>query len=235
MWLIVEYEAATLFSLKPSSATSSGGKTLLVPTPYAIKMALLDAACRTRGITQARELWEQIRDIQIALQPASRVVVTNLFQKVLRPRRGETNLAGPDAGPFQKTIGYREYAQWEGRLGLAFEVPNEGKSAWLVELLMQVNYLGKRGGFVQWIPPARWIDSLPSDFVQATTEQSSFSLNGTLQVLDDSAPSLTFAKANIYSDEKIRVGKERVMRNIVLPDFRLIRSSKSFTLFERVT
>ena len=41
MWLIAEYEAVTLFSLKLSTATSSGGKTLLVPTPYALKMALL--------------------------------------------------------------------------------------------------------------------------------------------------------------------------------------------------
>jgi hypothetical protein len=233
MWLITEFEAATLFSLKQSSATSSGGKTLLVPTPYAVKMALFDAACRTRGVSDAEELWEEIRDMQIALQPSARVLVTNLFQKVLRPRRGESNLNDPDAGPFQKTIGYREYAQWGGALGLAFQVESERASEWLVELLLNVNYLGKRGGFVQWLPPGRWDAELPSDFVQVTAEQRTFSLNGTLQVLDDSAAGLAFEKVNIYDKSPMR-GKDRVLRQIVLPNFRLTRSSKSFSLYERV-
>lgn len=234
MWLLTEFEAATLFSLKQSSATSSGGKTLLVPTPFAVKMALLDAACRTRGVKEAETLWEQIGGLRIALRPATRVVVTNLFQKVLRPRRGESNLDGPDAGPFQKTIGYREYAQWDGALGIAFQVAEQNESEWLVQLLMNVNYLGKRGGFVQWRPPARWENALGDDFVQTDVGQTVFAINGTLQVLDDSAPSLTFEKANIYSDKKIQMGKDRVLRPIVLPNFRLTRSSKSYSLYERV-
>lgn len=49
MWVSAEYEATALFTLKPALATSSGGKTLLVPTPYSIKMALLDVACRLEG------------------------------------------------------------------------------------------------------------------------------------------------------------------------------------------
>jgi len=45
-WLLAEYQPTALFSLKISSATSSVGKTLIVPTPYSIKMALVDAAFR---------------------------------------------------------------------------------------------------------------------------------------------------------------------------------------------
>ena len=51
MWVLATYQPTTFFSLKPSNATSSGGKTLLTPTPYAIKMGLLDAAIRTEGIS----------------------------------------------------------------------------------------------------------------------------------------------------------------------------------------
>lgn len=234
MWLITEFEATTLFSLKMSSATSSGGKTLLVPTPFAIKMALLDAACRTQGVNRAQELWTEIRDMQIALKPSTRVVVTNLFQKVLRLRKQAASITAIDAGPFQKTIGYREYAQWDGKLGIAFEVTGEPESEWLIDLLLNVNYFGKRGSFVQWIPPARWEVSLTPDYVLTTAGQSAFSLDGVLQVLDDGAPSLTFDKANIYSDKKIQMGKDRVQRQIVLPNFRLTRSSKSFSLYERM-
>jgi hypothetical protein len=153
---------------------------------------------------------------------------------VLRPRRGPVNLGEQDAGPFQKSIGYREYAQWVGPLGLAFNVLGEQESEWLIQLLLNVNYLGKRGGFVQWIPPAQWADALPPGFVHATTDQLTFSVNGTLQLLDDCTPRLTFEKANIYSDAKIRTGTDRLARHIVLPNFRLVRSSKAFTLYERV-
>lgn len=232
MWLITEYEAASLFSLKLSSATASGGKTLLVPTPFAIKMALLDAACRIHGVAVAEKEWAQIRDLQIAIRPAGHVVVTNLFQKVLKPRRREISLDDADAGPFQKTIGYREYAQWVGALGVAFEIEGE-QVAWLSELLLNVNYLGKRGGFVQFVPPFQQVDQLPGNFVEATADLMVFAVNGILQVLDDCDPSLTFEKANIYSDKKIKMGKERVTRHVVLPNYRLTRSSKSFSLYER--
>src|ERR1700731_2134678 len=46
MWLLFEYEPTALFSLKTSRATSTVGKTLLTPTPYAAKMAFIDVALR---------------------------------------------------------------------------------------------------------------------------------------------------------------------------------------------
>src|SRR3972149_6387150 len=45
-WLIAEYAPTALFSLKASFATSSVGRTLVVATPYAVKMAFVDAAFR---------------------------------------------------------------------------------------------------------------------------------------------------------------------------------------------
>src|SRR5215813_6047911 len=51
-WLVFRYAPVALFSLKMSRATSTAGKTLLIPTPYAVKMAFLDAALR-HGLTGA--------------------------------------------------------------------------------------------------------------------------------------------------------------------------------------
>ncbi len=231
MWTIAEYEAVTLFSLKLSAATASGGKTLLAPTPYALKMALLDAACRTVGVTRAEAWWPAIRDLRVALRPAERVVVTNLFQKVLKPRRSPAKLDDPEAGPFQKTIGYREYAQLLGPWQVAFycQLPQE----WLEGLLFNLSYLGKRGGFVQLTELRGQHATLPAEFVELTATPEMFAFQGTLQVLDDCAPTLTFAKANIYSGERVTLGKERITRNVVLP-YRVAQSSKSFTLYERL-
>lgn len=232
MWLVAEYEAVTLFSLRLSSATASGGKTLLVPTPYSLKMALLDVACRLRGLAEAERLWPQMRDARVALRPAEKAVVTNLFQKVLRPRRNPVPLYEPDAGPFQRTIGYREYAQLVGPLGIALEV-DESQAIGLSELLLQVTYLGKRGGFMQIRTLPSTAEALPPGYVVVEGTQREFSLEGILQMLDDCAPSLTFQRANVYSGERVTVGKERVIRHVVLP-YRLVRSSKSFSLYERI-
>lgn len=61
-----------------------------------------------------------------------------------------------------------------------------------------------------------------------------FPVDGIIQQLDDCDASLTFEKADIYSGKHIRLGKERVLRHVVLP-YRLVRSSKSFTYYERIS
>lgn len=232
MWLIAEYEAVTLFSLKLSTATSSGGKTLLVPTPYALKMALLDSACRTLGVRQAESLWEEIRDLHVAIRPAPKVVVTNLFQRILKPFKNPPKEGTPDSfGPFQRTIGYREYAQLVGSMAVALEVSEASKETF-VNLLLNINYFGKRGGFMQLVKTPQIVEELSSQFVDATLQQISFSIFGTLQVLDDCAPELTFERANIYSGKKLKDG-DRIRRNVILP-YRMTRSSKSFSLYEYV-
>jgi len=232
MWLIAEYEAVTLFSLKLSTATSSGGKTLLVPTPYALKKALLDSACRTLGVRRAESLWEQIRDLHVAIRPASKVVVTNLFQRILKPYKNPPKEGTPDSfGPFQRTIGYREYAQLIGPMAVGLEL-SEAQRETFVNLLLNINYFGKRGGFMQLVKTPLVIEELPSQFVDATIQQMSFSIFGTLQVLDDCAPNLPFERANIYSGVKLKDG-DRIRRNVILP-YRMTCSSKSFSLYEYV-
>jgi len=234
MWCIAEYEAVTLFSLKLSTATASGGKTLLVPTPYALKMALLDATCRTVGVAQAEARWPVIRDLRVSLLPAKRAVVMNLFQKVLKPRRSAAKAEDPNSGPFQKTIGYREYVQLYGPWQLALGWDTEQDYPWLEELLFNISYLGKRGGFVQLMDKPRQETTLPPGFIELSATPETFAFQGTLQILDDCAPNLTFAKANIYSKKRVTMGKERITRNVVLP-YRMVRSSKSFSYYERIS
>lgn len=232
MWVLAEYEAVTLFSLRYSSATSSGGKTLLVPTPYAFKMALLDVACRTLGMKDAEMRWETIRDLRISVDPPAWVTVSNLFQKVLRPRRNPAAEGDADSGPFQRTIGYREYAHWSGPMRVACGWDGPEHREWLESLMANISYLGKRGGFMQVTRFPDHRETLPDHYIDFTREQEAFPIRGILQPLDDCDASLTFEKANVFSHEKVRSGKERITRSIVLP-YRLARSSKAFSLYER--
>jgi hypothetical protein len=233
MWCIAEYQSTALFSLKPAWATTSGGKSLLIPTPFAIKMALLDAACRTVGVAAAREAWPWLRDLQIAFRVPERAVVTNLFTRILKPRRNPASPGTQHAGPLGKTICFREYVHLAGTLGIALG-GDIGDRSLLEGWLLQVNYLGKRGGFVQLLSPPLSLETLTDGFfITSPGSAQPFLADGIIQQLDDCDVSLTFEKADIYSGKRITLGKERVLHHAVLP-YRLVRSSRSFSYYERI-
>ena len=232
MWVLARYEMVCLFSLKASTATGSGAKSLLIPTPYALKMALLDAACRTEGVARAQELWPALRDARVAVDPPPRALVTNLFAKVLKLRRTPAQRGDMDEGPFGRTIAFREYVQHVGPLGVALGV-GEAEASEVARLLAQISYLGKRGGIVQLLGVPDLSPELPPGYLAIDQAQTEFACDGLLQVLDDCAPSLTFEQASVYSSQRVTLGKERLLRHIVLP-YRPVRSSKSFTLYERI-
>lgn len=241
MWIVAFYTPTALFSLRPASSTSSGGKTLLVPTPFAIKMALLDVAIRTQGLEQARTQFSTIKGLQIAVRLGSQIVVNKTFTKILRLKEIKTKASEKDAAitkaksernwPFQKTIAYREYIQFTDDIGLAIEGSNVEQ---ILPLLMQLNYLGKRGGFIQLRCVPETFSELPSDFTRLTEGVNGTFLLGTLQVLDDWGEKMTFDHANVFHQKApITANKERIFRHIIIP-YRPIQSSRSFTLYERL-
>ena len=123
-WLVLEYLPTSLFSLKISTATNKGGKTLFVPTPYSIKLAFVDAAFRIGGEKLAKEIFSSIKGSDIRLSPPDRLYVLNTFIKILDESRDKTS------DPYQSTIAYREFCYFQGMLEIAFSLencPNEFK------------------------------------------------------------------------------------------------------------
>src|SRR5258707_250324 len=156
MWIIARYLPVAPFSLKPANSTSSGGKTLLAPTPYAIKMALLDVALRTRGLTEGERLFPFLRDLTIAIDLPHDLVVMKGFSKIQRPLKDKNDEEKAQEArarghwPMQPTIAYREYVYYRDPFSLALALPDESElQTTLLYLLARINYFGKRGGFVQ--------------------------------------------------------------------------------------
>lgn len=231
-WLIAQYQPVSLFSLKHGEATSTGGKSLLVPTPFAIRTALLDAAIRVQGVDKGPEAFAIIKDLRLALRPPRRVAVTSLFTKVLKPER-EAEERGRE---MQRTIAFREYVYLEGTLTLALG-GEPGHLKQVAALLPHISYLGRRGSFFQFLAPpeeAETADTQPPDgfipLVAWNHTGETFPL-GCVQRLDDWGTDLTFEKVNVYTGGKIRVGRERVRFDVVLP-YRLVRSGRGFTVYE---
>jgi len=242
MWIVARYQPVSFFSLKSAGATSSGGKTLLIPTPYAIKMALLNAAIRSRGLAEGERLFPFLRDLPLALEPPESMMVMKSFSKIRRELKEKNNEEKAQKArekkeyPLQPNIAYREYVNYRGFLRLACQIPDETEQVQILSLLlMQINYLGKRGGFLQVVDVPALQPALPEgSFIHLTTSSvQSFSTKGTLQMLDDCGASLTFAKADIYNNAKIVLHKDRVLRHVVLP-YEQIRSSRTYSWYQRI-
>jgi len=240
-WLQITYQPTALFSLKPSAATSTGGKSLLLPSPFAFKMALLDVAIRTSGLNQAKDNWPIIRDLQLGIQLPSEITVTNLFGRILRQKEIKSKASEKPAKilqakakgqwPYQRTIGYREYVYFRDPLtfALGFE-PSELIQQSLRHWLLQINYLGKRGGFVQPLHEAQPVTSDElAPFIMLTAEQKSYPIQGVMQMLDDCDPKTKFEQVDIYTTKR----PKRIVRHLVLP-YKVKRSSRSYTLYEHI-
>ncbi len=226
-WTKATYQPTTLFSLKPSWATSSGGKSLLIPTPYALKIGLLDVAIRVDGWQQAEAAWSWLRQLEIGVQLPDQIVVTNLFAKILKLRRNPAKEGAADAGPFQKTIGYREYVYFPDTIHLALGTSSENVST-LNNWLLNLNYLGKRGGFMQLMGQPTAVSNI-TNYTLLTQEMSTFPIHGLMQRIDDCDPKMKLDNANIYSKSR----PKRITRDVALP-YRLKKSSRSYSLYERI-
>ncbi|MBW1732714.1 MAG: hypothetical protein JRJ75_17920, partial [Deltaproteobacteria bacterium] len=132
--------------------------------------------------------------------------------------------------PYQSSIGFREYVQFGGPLTLALSGITHAE---LTPLLLQLNYIGKRGGFIQLVRPPVEVGEFPEGFTVLTESVGSTFPLGTLQMVDDCGPGLTFDHVNIYHAKKIKPGKDRVFHHVVLP-LRPVRSSRGFTLYEEM-
>lgn len=229
MWMLAKYRPTGIFSLKSSAATSSGAKTLLVPTMYAVKMALVDAAFRAGE--DGESVFEEVKGLKIRFKPPRHAAVTHGFIKIQRERRGDS-AEGKELklkSPFQPTVAYREFCSFTGDLTVAVEI--EERSSLLENLAPIVGYFGKRGSFFQFTG-VEYSDRLPDRFTFPLSEPPrEFSLNAIVQPLDDLGQKASFDAINTYSTSKAKLGRDRVIVQTAIP-YEMVSSSRGYTLYQ---
>ncbi len=264
-WLAVHYEPVSLFSLRSTLSMSKGGKTLFVPTPYAIKMALIDACFRFHEPGEAREgalrLFDAIKSKKVRVRPPADCVVQNTFVKIRQAERApEKDKSAPDDSPevdedlpdiekksvrglYTSTIAYREMVFFSGAMTLAIEV--SGTAASLQDELRQaaahVNYFGKRGSFFQFIGTEDW-DALPTGFTIGDSDsptEIARDTYGVSQFLDDFGPDLVKAKDGFERVSTFNAKPITMGKHRVLVQtllpYRQVQATRNFTRFERRT
>jgi len=238
-WLLAAYEPVSPFSLRMSQMTSKGGKTLVVPTPYATKMALIDACFRRESGPTAQavaiHIFDLVKSRTICFRPPPHGIVQNTFVKVLDAERdGER--------PFKQTIAYREFVVFSGgSLEVALDVSGfQEPDVKLIEsLFWHINSIGKRGSFWQCTSVTAISGALGSGFTASISgglsHPESFAL---VQHLDDFGEDLCnaadgFDRISTYGERGITLGKHRVLTSSAIP-YRRRSAAKRFTWYERV-
>lgn len=212
------YKPTALFSLRDSNSTSSGAKSLFLPSPYAIKMAFLNQAISLGGedFNENKKHFEIIRDAGISYNIKGNFCVNNCFVKIQKQR---------DNDPFKATVSFREYLFLDDDLEIIFEVKSNEDIVFLKQYLHKINYFGKRGCFFQFI---RYNDFPNKPNVNAFDVKCL--LSGILQEYDDFDKKLTFDNVNSYSEAK--TNRNKII--LVLP-LKCNSSSKSYSNYRLET
>ena len=228
-WLALEYFPTALFSLKISMATSSVGKTLLVPTPYAIKMAFVDAAFRADiSDAECAEFLESLVGVAISIASPLRAVVTHTFVKIRQePHDLNENLLRPYIG----SMAYREYVHYQGSWCWAFDLADgdDKLAERLVHIAPYVNYIGKRGSFIHYSGVHRLVE-LDGSFTQPVDGKPFFTLPKQSHIvpLDDFGPKANLQILSSYTTERAVRDIHRKWVNTLVP-LGIISTGHGFT------
>lgn len=224
------FQPTTLFSLKESNSTNSGAKSVLLPSAYAIKMALLNQVISLEGLKliedskkvngkfgNVSKYFKFIRELEIDFHISNEnaFVVNNSFVKILKPSRSSVG--------FQRTVSFREYVYIKGNLEIIFTAKNEEQSNFLKRYIYKINYFGKRGCFFQFIE----YKSESSEPNVKTFDSKGLSA-GILQPYDNFDESVTFEQVNNYSTSATKRKQE-----IKVIPVSLAGTSKGFSIYRK--
>ncbi len=216
-WLIFQYTPAALFSLKSSRATSTAGKTLLTPTPYAVKMAFLDAALRHALTSNPDLLVRWLAKASLRIGVPGHACVTGTIQSVRQETRDTERKRKPEGPPYSSSIAMREFVHCQGTFRLAFDLKECAAefAGLLIRTAPAINYLGKRGSFVQYLGSVRRA-SLDATFTQPADDANTPAW-GQRAALDDFGEKASFAALNSFAPKPMRRDVDRKFVETVVP------------------
>ncbi len=204
----------------------------LVPTPYAIKMALLKALLEEQGGDHEHEFdyWIQkefawIRDLKVLVDPPDKLIVNRNGYK-LRYYDQTANKADKSRStlPMQDGFVFREWVHCEGNLTICAGARD--RLLELENLFAQINYFGKRGCFFQYLPEV-------TQYTLEPTIESDPMKGFTVQPMDDLGAKTSFNRINPFSTQKAQLDKDRVIQPGCLP-LKLTSTSARYDVYTRL-
>jgi len=228
------FKPTSLFSLKSSNATNSGAKSLFLPSPYAIKMAILNQAITVGGeleklSSKKSQEFGYIRDTKITyfLPENSCFCVNNSFIKILKQKDDKRSKKQREEGVlfepgFIQTVAFREYIHISEDIEIIFDVESKEAEEFLKKYLFRINYFGKKGCFFQFV---RYEEN-PSISNVSEFDSEEFK-PGIIEEYDDFDSKSNFENVDNFSSKTTK--REKLILTLPLE---IIGSSKSFSCYK---
>lgn len=231
MWLKITYSPTSLFSLKSSSATNSAGKSLLIPSPYSVKMALLNAIITYDSLDTAKANFSLIRDLEMRFSLPTSLTVSNCLIRILKDN-DKVSKAVKLEKPFKTTVAFREYVYLNDNIEIAIDLNAEKtilpeEIEFLKKWFIHINYFGKKGCFFQFIS---------ADVVEELEESKFCTIisdgfkPGVFMKMDDVDKKADFESMNNYNSKK----KAKRINTIYTFPVSIKKTSKTYSFYERI-
>lgn len=227
MWMEIIYKPTSLFSLKLSSATNSAGKSLPCPSPYSVKMALLNVIITYGSLETARQNFNLVKNLELLFSLPESFVINNCMIKILKDN-DKVSAALRAIEPFKSTVAFREYVYLNDEMYIAFDISelSDEQITFLHKWFSRINYFGKRGSFFQF-SGIKITKTLSENYVNVLTESYK---PGLMFPMDDVDKSAEFKNMNNYNFE-IKNAK-RISKVYIFP-YKQVEANQSYSLFAR--
>jgi hypothetical protein len=143
--------------------------------------------------------------------------VTESIQRIRQETRVEDRKLDPSLPPYRPNVALRQTVHFQGDLRIAFD--RGTCAAALAETLKRaapaINYLGKRGSFVQYLESIE-LAVLDESFTRPVNEDTGPAW-GHRASLDDFGPGATFEALNSYSATNMKRGVHRKFVDTLVP------------------
>jgi hypothetical protein len=137
-WLRADYEFPSTFSYRMPDVSAQFAVGSPIPSPAAVKLALVDTAIRWSGdVNNGRRIFDAIKTARVCVVPPPRMVRFRAFIKRLKPPHSS---AGPGA-PTVESTGVRDYFLLDGPLSVFIGVP-QSDAAYIAWLLQRIRRFG---------------------------------------------------------------------------------------------
>lgn len=236
-YAVIRFHLVSLFSLRAVTTNAFTARTLLCPTPAALKMALLSRLIERDGISHtpdeilalAQDHLAWLAPLRVAWFAPSVLAVSAVTMTVLKDDNGKT--------PLIRSVGMREYVHFDEPFGLAIGPVPQDRQLDLVYAIEALRALGVAESLVQPVAPPTWHHDAPAGFVWLTTTATDGGLpEGEVCMLDDLGRAPNFERLSVYRPAEARyvprLGDDRVRHLVNLP-LRQRRQSLNGRIVER--
>lgn len=223
-WIRAQLEFAGFFSYRVPGSSPSYALCSPVPSPAAVRLALVDAVIRHKGsVAAGRDFFQAVREARLELEPPLRIASMRCFLKRLKPAKEK-------GASVLESTGTREYCLMDGPLVVWVECEERQR---VIEAFRWLRRLGTSDSLLTCTTGTGTPD--PSLLIrQADGSTPTGDLAGRpVYALHELDPAADFDDVNPWAGNRRKSRKPFLKRFYILP-LRRERAGENWVLYRRV-